>query len=139
MAIDGGLRGVFRECLLGYQVTSIESGTTEAGIPDCEYIARNGVSGWLEMKKTDGWAYIIRPFQIGWIERRMRMGGKVYVCVRRKQESIKHDEIWVLHPSVARLGTLKGLGIGDVLIWGSGGPSRWPWAKIRELLEKREL
>lgn len=137
--IDGDLRKIFRQCLLGFQWTAIESGDTQSGIPDSEFCAQNGTSGWLEFKRTDGWAYKISSFQIGWIETRMRYGGKVYVCVRRKMNDKKHDELWVLHPSVARFGTLKGLGLDGVLIWGSGGPSGWPWGKIRELLGKPGL
>jgi len=75
MSTDGGLRSLYRKYLPAFQWTTIESPFTEAGIPDCEFCAPNGVSGWIENKLASGFVVHLRPEQIAWLHRRHRHRG----------------------------------------------------------------
>jgi hypothetical protein len=126
-ARDGDLRAIFRRKLPHFDWTSVESGGTGRGIPDSEY-CHEGATGWVEFKQTDGWAVKIRAEQVGWIMRRWRHGGRVWVAVRRRS-----DELWVV-PGDAAV-QLKGHGLRAVPSehW-SGGPGSWDWERVAYLL-----
>ena len=127
MAIDGGLRGMFRAKLPGHW-QSVESGGTGLGIPDSNYCIK-GIEGWVEFKQTKGWAVRMRPEQIGWIFKRTLEGGRVWVAVRRKEE-----ELWLVPGSSVRVLASEGLqGLDEAYIW-TGGPRLWDWSAILEKL-----
>lgn len=122
---DGGLRQLFRKNLPEFDWTSIETGSTGRGIPDTNACGL-GTEFWIEFKKTDGWKIGLRPEQIGWITRRARFGGKVFIAVRRKE-----DELWLLGPEAALGNSLKGLSYKPI---GEGGPRRWDWGAVKSVL-----
>jgi Holliday junction resolvase len=94
---DDGLRQVFTTHIVAHW-QAIETGGTGKGVPDLNG-CRGGVDVWIEMKRARHWTVPeMKPEQVGWIERRERNGGRVFVAVRRA-----HDELWLLKPGAARL------------------------------------
>ena len=135
MARDGDLRAIFRRKMPQIDFTSIETGSTGRGIPDSNGCV-NGVEFWVEFKQTSAWAVRIRPEQCGWILRRCRHGGRVWIAVRRVREY--SDELWLVPGQLAaelKAGGLNGLvakSLGGVR-W-AGGPVKWDWDQIAEVL-----
>jgi hypothetical protein len=134
---DGGLRALFLEHLPVVHWQSIESGITGLGIPDA-----NGCWGghewWVEYKQTPEWTCPLRPEQVGWLTRRARAGGRVFVAVRRhcapRPRTPGYDELWLFPGALAR--ELKDGGIRAVppLVAAPGGPARWPWDDVLRTL-----
>lgn len=128
--------------MLRFHCQSIETGGTGAGIPDFNF-CREGVEGWVECKSTDGWAVTLDPPQIGWIERRVRCGGRVLIAVRRRHQGGPRlgsavDELHLLPGHLARAARIGGLRAPDVADqtlgrW-QGGPSRWAWDQVAQAL-----
>lgn len=127
---DGALRALLVRNLPRFHFQSIESGATGLGIPDLEYCC-DGISGWIETKKSDGWVVDFRPHQVAWIERRERAGGRVFVFVRRKG-----DELYVLPGSAARplFTRRESLQTIEPIALFRGGPRRWEWPEIARIL-----
>ena len=96
---DGGLRALFHENMKTAQWTAIETGAVSRGIPDTEYCFPGGVSGWIEFKRCRGNIVKYQPGQIAWIERRARLGGRVFVAVLRE----KDKAILIFHGRDARI------------------------------------
>jgi hypothetical protein len=124
---DGELRGYFRQYLPAFDWLAIESRSTGRGVPDSNYCHR-GVEGWVEMKKANGHKVRVTPEQVGWAERRMRCGGRVFFAVR------KRGTLW-LFPGTAGRNMIDGpfdrvtsLGRWD------GGPAAWDWQAVARLL-----
>lgn len=150
MAIDGGLRPIFRDRLrVGFDWTSVETGGTGRGVPDsncCAQIPNDFVGGpeyvgvefWVEYKQTTGWACTLRPEQIGWILRRTMHGGRVFVATRRRTpggpRSPAADELFIHQGAVVR--ELRDTGLLGVpwLFRQDGGPSAWNWDDVRRTL-----
>lgn len=84
--IDGGLRKIFRTKLRQFHWQAIETGGTGLGIPDSNYCV-DGLEGWVEYKKTHGFAIGLRPEQVGWHMKRARAGGLTTIAVRRQTEA----------------------------------------------------
>lgn len=140
MSADGGLRNLFRDKLRDFHWQSIETGGTGRGVPDLNGCLR-GVELWVECKVTAGWAVTLRPEQIGWLCRRARAGGRVFVAVRRCCPSgprrTAADELWLLlghHAPDLRTGGLPRGPSRAVLGMWPGGPARWPWPAVRAAL-----
>lgn len=154
MSIDGGLGKLFREHLAEFHWQRIETGGTGRGIPDSNYCVRStllrtkgdGIEGWVEFKTTDGWVLGLRPEQVGWISRRVRAGGRVWVAVRRRHKGGKRkgdpvDQLWLVPGTevvAVQASGLEPYARGDyptglVRLW-SGGPGRWDWDEVRWLL-----
>jgi len=138
MAIDGGLRQLFRAHLPAWHWTSIETGSTGRGIPDMEYCAPGGVTGWLELKHTAGYAVALAPEQVAWLTRRARAGGRAFIAVRRRapagpRRGAACDELYLVAGAAAA--GLKAQGLGAVAhdTW-AGGPAKWDWDAIAQLL-----
>lgn len=137
--LDGGLRSLFRDYVPADWCT-VETGMTAQGVPDSNFCAQ-GVEGWVEYKQTTGWAVTLRTEQIGWITRRCRAGGRVFIAVRRRTlggaRTEAADELWLCRGSYAPDLKLNGLREApqDALLgrW-TGGPSRWDWPAVREIL-----
>lgn len=129
MKIDGGLRNIFRHKLRSWQWTTIETGPVSPGTPDSEFFSTEGVQGWIEYKKTDIYFVHFRDFQVPWIMRRARMGGNVWLAIRRTPHSIKEmnsDELWLIPGKYAydvQEGGLNNPAVG-AYIW-NGGPDGW--------------
>jgi len=143
--MDGGLRQLFRKNIGSCDWTSIESAMTSGGIPDCNY-CMDGVEGWIEFKKMSGWRVPLRPDQIGWIMRRSRHGGRVFIAARRVSvagplKGSATDELWLLRGRYAI--ELRTLGVRDcpsdaiVGRW-MGGPAAWDWDEVRAGLHQEQ-
>lgn len=125
MAIDGGLRKLFKENLR-CQFTPIETGAVVCGVPDAEYCFEGGIQGWVEFKVARGNAVGLRPGQVAWIERRHAMGGLVFVAVRVK------DDILIFSGKDARMLKKEGLKGAEPA---GRFPKPWDWAKISSILK----
>ena len=136
---DGDLGKLVQRYLPGPHWQRVETGGTGRGIPDINGCL-DGVEVWIENKATDGWTAGLRPEQVGWIDRRARAGGRVFVLVRRTTVSGPRrgdavDDLY-LHAGrdVVELAQ-RGLQQGPrPLLHSSGGPSRWNWASVRNWL-----
>jgi hypothetical protein len=144
MAIDGGLRTLFRNKLqVGWHWQSIETGGTGLGVPDSNFCF-GGVEGWVEFKQTDGWTVDLRTEQISWLTTRHERGGRVFVAVRRKNQGGPRrgdpvDELWLWPGSLARRLKVEGLRIDEPCLYlGEGGPARWEWKKIGMFLSAKK-
>lgn len=131
---DGGLRPMLRQRLPRIHWTTVESGAIAPGTPDVNG-CRLGIEFWIECKWTAGWAVTLRPEQVGWLTRRARAGGRVYVLVRRKPPRGGEDQLWLLPGAEAALLKAEGLrgSVEPLGLW-SGGPARWDWAELEALL-----
>jgi hypothetical protein len=71
---------------------------------------------------------------VGWIERRLRHGGRVFVAVRRQHAS-GSDELWLFPGGAIRAVRDRGLKNGGPVIgqWGDG-PARWDWRAVLEAM-----
>lgn len=106
---------------------------------DTEY--ESGVEGWIEFKQTSGWACTLRPEQVGWLVRRHMHGGRVFVATRRWHDGGPRlgapvDELWVHSGEHARELKTGGLTAAPHLFRQDGGPSRWNWDVVREVLTR---
>jgi hypothetical protein len=138
--IDGGLRKIFRSNLPEFHWVSVETGLTEQGIPDSNFCVE-GREGWLEYKETATNRVGLRPEQIGWLERRSRAGGLTFIAVRFRhgggpRKGVPVDSLYIYPGAAARSVALLGLRSNSLLAaFHGGGPSRWPWDTIRNLLK----
>ncbi len=119
---DGGLRAIFHQHIKDAQWTAIETGVVSLGVPDSEYCFPGGVQGWIEFKRCAGNVVTIRPQQVAWIDRRSRLGGRVFVGVMNKKDLLIYSG-----RDVRALKT-SGLKGATPLLTG------WDWDKIRQLL-----
>lgn len=136
---DAGLRKIFSDHLKEAHWQPIESWSTGQGVPDTEYCFPKGLSGWVECKATSGWAVEVRGGQVGWLERRARMGGRAWIAVRRQANAGPRrgpavDELWMFPGSEARNVLLSGLKGPVATGYWSGGPANWDWKAVRKLL-----
>lgn len=135
---DAGLRKILRANLPHFHWQAIESGATGGGIPDANYCC-GGCEGWVECKWTPALAVKFRPEQVGWLSRRARAGGRVFVAVRRHCEAgprrVARDELWLFRGADAALvrdGGLEGLA-RPLGVW-CHGASCWGWPEVEGLL-----
>lgn len=125
--IDGNLNVIFRTHIKTAHWQRIETGMTGLGVPDMNYCL-DGKEGWIEFKAVTGQRVRLRPEQVGWIERRTRAGGRVFIAAR------KSDELWIFAGSDARLVAVYPLKELNPLIYQTGGPGSWDWEKIKSLI-----
>ena len=108
---------------------------TGAGVADLNGCS-HGVEVWIELKSTAEWAVDISCFQVGWAERRIRYGGRVYIAVRRNHAATKRtepaDDLYLFHGSEARHLMDGGLRGAVALGRWAGGPAAWDWAAVRK-------
>jgi len=135
---DGGLRGIFRNHFRNWQWSSIESAGTVSGVPDGEFCAPGGIQGWIEFKQTHINHVSIRPLQVAWIDRRTRLGGNVWIAVRRVPTSHQEwgaDQLWLMNGDQV-LALQKG-GLDNVHAWRwDGGPGMWNFDEVMNILLK---
>ena len=138
---DDGLRDLLIANLLRLHCQTVELGLIAAGVPDLNYCGR-GAEGWVECKATSGFAVKVRPFQVAWIERRLRFGGRVFVAVRRRRPGGPRrgngiDELWLYEGQAIRRLADAGLRTASGLIGTfTGGPSAWDWDEVTLLLTR---
>jgi len=128
MAIDGGLRQMFRTKLPKFFWVPIETVIGGGGVPD-HWWCCDGVSGWNEYKQTQGYVINFRPEQIGWHQRLARAGGRSFIIVRRRTK--RDDELWLYHGVDAAPSMLREL---TPLLRCAGGPATWSWPALAALL-----
>lgn len=139
MAIDGGLRSLFHDRLKeGFHWQAIETGGTGRGIPDSNYRSEYA-EGWTEFKQTETQTCSLRPEQVSWIHRRIRLGGLVYVITRRNHNGGPRkgppvDELWIHFGVWVRELKMDGLLAAEPMYVGHGGPSNWDWDEVRRIL-----
>lgn len=130
MALDGGLRKVFRKHLPHIHWQAIETGMTGGGVPD-----DNGCYDrhefWIEYKQTKGYQVKIQPAQVAWHLRRQRAGGRTFLAVLRQGE-----QLWLFNGA-----DIKHVKLTDInrerhrlLYLGNNGPAKWDWQRIETLL-----
>lgn len=138
--IDGGLRSEFRKHLPRFHWQSIESGLTGGGIPDANACFA-GVEFWIEYKLSSTFprlSHPLSPDQIGWLERRHRAGGRVFIAVRYKHPGGPRlgapvDRLYLFPGALARSVALQGLSVTPLARF-EGGVARWNWGKIGDIL-----
>jgi hypothetical protein len=129
---DANLRQIFRKHLPEFDFQSVETWSTGRGVPDLNFCCQ-GIEGWIELKATRAWRVIVSPEQVGWIERRIRQNGRVFIAVRRQNKSF--DELYLLPGKAARpladgVSRLPALALD---FW-KGGPREWNWMAVKSLL-----
>ena len=80
---DHGLRALFHGRLPRVHWQGVELGLMASGVPDTNG-CWDGVDFWIEFKHTTTDAVGLEPEQVGWILRRMRAGGRVFVVVEQE-------------------------------------------------------
>lgn len=135
--IDGGLRQLFTDNIPMAHWQSIESGLTGLGIPDSN-ACYSGSEWWVEYKWTPEWACTLKPEQVGWLMRRSRAGGRVFVAVRKQRTAGLRtpacDELWLFPGALARELKDGGIRAAPPLVHATGGPSQWPWDEVLRTL-----
>lgn len=133
---DGGLRSLFRKYLPDGDWASIETGGTIPGVPDSNFCFPGGLEGWVENKQIWGWTVILRPAQVGWIMRRSRRGGRVFLAVRRKE-----DELHIVRGSDVEELARRNFSLKKFKTRGSwlGGPSAWNWDEVRAVFTEAPI
>lgn len=125
MSADDGLRSLFHSNLKRAQWTSIETGATALGVPDSEFCFAGGIQGWVEHKRASANAVVIRDMQVAWIDRRVRLGGRVFLAVKRRKE------LFLYHGRDVKALKLHGLKAAHPLgYW----DSPWNWEEVEEIL-----
>lgn len=138
MTKDGDLRSIFRSRMPDIHWQPIESPVTASGIPDVNGCHEDTGEFWIEYKRCSANAVGIDKFQVAWHERRCRSGGRTFLAVRLiategpRRET--RDELWVFHGTAIRRVFLGGLRGAHALYRGVGGPARWDWAAVRQIL-----
>lgn len=135
---DSGLRVLFRRHVPPpVHWTSVETGGTVCGVPDSNYAAE-GTEGWIEYKRTAGWTCPLEDYQVVWIAKHVREGGRVLIATRRLVSAGSRrsaaDELWIHSGEDARVLRRDGLLARKPLGQWAGGPRRWDWNAVRVLM-----
>lgn len=140
---DDGLRRIIQDYLPkpAWYWDPIETGSTTGGVPDAHFLNREaGVSGWVESKKTDGWALKFEPHQIQW-HRIHAIPCRTFVAVRARGQGSsdgRGDGLWLLDgrcvDAAAEGGLLAALEGGWVLGRWMGPPRSWDWTAVGRFL-----
>jgi hypothetical protein len=138
---DGQLRSIFQQYIPQFHWQSVETWSTGQGVPDCNFCGF-AKEGWIEFKFTAAWSVVFRAEQVGWIERRLRAGGNVFIAVRRKhlggiKKGKPEDQLWLFSGDAARFLIKDSIRIVPTKFllgnW-SGGPGNWDWLEVRKKL-----
>lgn len=131
MARDGNLGPLFQKKIERAHFQSVETFSTGRGVPDLNYCI-DGTEGWIELKDVKrGWKPIFQAEQIGWMERRVRNGGKVFVAVRVR---IDRDALYIFPGGKSRILRDGGIRATSPNLVSYGGPAYWDWEAVRKLL-----
>jgi len=131
MAIDGGLRPLFRTKLKRFFWVAVETPISGGGVPD-HYWCCDGVMGWNEYKQTTGSKVKFRTEQPGWHLSHDRHGGRSFIIVRQKVKA--QDIIHIFKGSNIIRVRDEGLYFAPGLYMCAGGPSKWDWGIIEATL-----
>ncbi len=139
MSTDGNLVKIFQTNLPEGHWQPVQTWSTGQGVPDAEVCFPPGRQCWIEMKKTSGWVVTFETGQVAWLERRVRAGGRAFVAVRRQtiagpRRGAACDELWLFKGEQARHVSIDGLKGPRPIYFGEGGPARWHWIKVKQLL-----
>lgn len=141
MSADGGLRALFRQHLTraaGWEWTAMETGGTASGVPDVFWgHAPTRTRGWIECKKTDGWAVEFRPHQLAWLARYGPCGARTHVAVLARGRGSAEGRgaaLWLLEGSQAEALARHGLRGPDPAARWLGAPSEWDWESVGSML-----
>lgn len=141
--VDDGLRVLFHNNLrkFGAHCTTIETGNSTLGVPD-SHICIEGIDLWIEHKRAYANCVRLSVEQVGWISYRKRVGGRVFVAVRKRRKASARlkdcDDLYIFDGRDAEV--LKEEGLKKVMpigLWG-GGPRKWLWTEIVELLTSKK-
>jgi hypothetical protein len=137
VTVDAGLRKIFADNLRSAQWQSVETWSTGSGTPDAEYCFPGGFQGWVEYKRTAATAVRIASEQVAWAERRARMGGRIFLAVRKLCPAGPRrkpaDELFLYLGRDIRKVYEEGLAVVPLDRW-PGGPARWDWAQVQHYL-----
>ncbi len=126
---DHGLRAEFFKNIPSAQWTAIETAPVSIGVPDSEYAFSGGVTGWIEFKYARHWKFKFSSVeQIGWIARRARLGGRVWIAVKRGE-----TELWMVPGSFVE--QLADDGLQAVASQAHVFIKPWEWSQIQDLLD----
>jgi len=133
---DNGLRKLFHSKLPKFHWQAMELGVLGTGCPDSNFCL-DGVDGWIEFKYTEDYSVGLRPEQVGWISRRMRSGGRVFVITQRKHDGGPKkgppcNELWIHEGWDAASLKAHGLLMSPPVYCAFDGD--WDWEKIRSVL-----
>jgi hypothetical protein len=137
--VDGGLRQTFRKHLPHIFWQSIEIGATGSGVPDTHFLVGEKCAGWIEHKRATENAVVFQPMQPVWISSYVRRGGICFIAIRIMGRRA-NDELCIAHG--AGVLDLANFGISGLParyrmgLW-SGGPARWDWKAIENVLRGR--
>lgn len=137
---DNGLRPLLRQYMReGIAWTTIETGRAQAGVPDSNYLFKDGVEGWVECKATRANKVTFESEQIGWLHRRARYGGRAYIAIRKahaggRRLGVSVDELWLCSAKHVVELSERGLDCGFAECLGEDGPARWNWPAVRAAL-----
>lgn len=138
---DGNLGQIFQKRLPKAHWQRIET-LVGRGTPDLNGCL-DGKEFWIENKSTSGWVVKFEDGQVAWHERRCRAGGRTFIAVRRQANAGPRrgdacDELWLFHGQQAREVASDGLrGVRPMTMalgWWAGGPARWGWDQVRQIL-----
>jgi len=135
---DDGLRSIFHNHLPRIHWQAMELGVVGAGVPDSNF-CWSGVDGWIEYKATADYSVGLEPEQVGWISRRMRAGGRVFIATRRRHDGGPRlgdpvDELWIHEGWDAATLKASGLSSCPPVLYEENGPSSWNWSLIESVL-----
>lgn len=139
MSSDGGLRPIFRNKLPHIFWTTVETGSTQLGVPDSHGIYK-AVPFWIEFKWTEANAISFKPEQIGWLLRYHRSGGRCFVGIRQLCDAgprrPARDNLYIFAGTMAPM--LQNYGLSNLKPLGSwmGGPANWDWTKASIILTR---
>lgn len=148
---DAGLSDCFKKHLPIFHWQKIESWSTGQGVPDLNGCGWSdpedewGAEFWIECKKATGIKldHNLSAEQIGWLERRHRAGGRVFIGVRRVRPAGPRvgaalDSLLLYPGEAARAVARDGISAPGALGLWEGGPARWDWPEIARILTGRK-
>ena len=127
---DDGLRPIAVKMMKGPHWQPIETGSTGSGVPDLNG-CWDGVEVWLELKAVRAGIKVksLTAFQIGWIWKRVKRGGNVWIAVRvHKERSVRiepTDHIQVYHGSAVNLLAQYGIEARPSMKFPTGDQGGW--------------
>lgn len=131
---------MFKDHMPKFDWQVIENSLGSDGVPD-HNACGEGVEFWVEYKLTKSNKVDFRPGQPGWIHRRWRHGGRVWIAIRYRHDGgpvlgPPVDDLILVYGGHVRELVQSGLRLDPSLISGRwrGGPRRWPWADVQRML-----
>jgi|LakMenE18May11ns_1017448.scaffolds.fasta_scaffold9760270_2 hypothetical protein len=131
LALDGGLYPIFKSHTPDWLWSRLETGAVCPGIPDSLFVAPGGTMGLVEFKQTSGWRCKFQPLQIPFIHRVSRLGGRVFIAVRRKK-----DELFVIEGS--KILELEEFGLKKFSPIEGIGARNWNWDEVESRLLSKD-